>query len=62
MTMEKDIFHECICTGQKMTWKEWAQWVERRYGEMPEIEDEEKPRNSSCLPKLKNIKNKNRSI
>ena len=155
---EKDIFHECICTGQKMTWEEWVQWVDNhpydeivhrcdefgynihdvcvnphkiidfcdnyknrfrietcqidngkwgygincwfvtqgggyaasfaratydtekaavyaalqevelkcskvideigRYGEMPEIEDEEKPRNSSCLPKLKNIKNK----
>lgn len=25
---EKDIYHECICTGQKMTWEEWAQWVE----------------------------------
>lgn len=25
--MEKDIFHECICTGQKMTWKEWVQWI-----------------------------------
>ena len=24
--MEKDIFHECFCTGQKMTWKEWVQW------------------------------------
>ena len=38
---EKDIFHECVCTGQKMTWEEWAQWVENhpsgeivhRYGE-----------------------------
>lgn len=159
MTMkEKDIFHECFCTGQKMTWEEWAQWVENhpnseivhrygefeynihdiclnphklidfvdksknrfeittcqvdngkwgygisywfvtqgggyaasfaratydtekaavyaalqevelkcsrvideigRYGEKPEIEDEEKPRNSSYLPKLKDIKNK----
>jgi|GEM_PF-4697498 hypothetical protein len=19
---EKDIFHECVCTGQKMTWEE----------------------------------------
>lgn len=28
MTMEKDIFHECICTGQKMTWEEWVQWVD----------------------------------
>lgn len=26
--MEKDIFHECVCTGQKMTWEEWAQWVD----------------------------------
>lgn len=26
--MEKDIFHECICTGQKMTWEEWVQWIE----------------------------------
>lgn len=26
--MEKDIFHECICTGQKMTWEEWVQWVD----------------------------------
>lgn len=25
---EKDIFHECFCTGQQMTWEEWAQWVE----------------------------------
>lgn len=25
---EKDIFHECICTGQKMTWEEWVQWIE----------------------------------
>lgn len=159
MTMkEKDIFHECFCTGQKMTWEEWAQWIDShssdevvhkcgefeynindvclnphqainfvekdknkfqistccadsgkwgygisywfvtqgggyaasfaratydtekaavyaalqevelkcskvideigRYGEKPEIEDEEKPRNSSCLPKLKDIKNK----
>lgn len=24
--MEKDIFHECFCTGQKMTWEEWVQW------------------------------------
>lgn len=24
--MEKDIFHECVCTGQKMTWEEWVQW------------------------------------
>ena len=28
--MEKDIFHECVCTGQKMTWEEWAQWVDNR--------------------------------
>lgn len=26
--IEKDIFHECVCTGQKMTWEEWAQWVD----------------------------------
>ena len=26
--MEKDIFHECACTGQKMTWEEWVQWVD----------------------------------
>lgn len=26
--MEKDIFHECVCTGQKMTWEEWVQWVD----------------------------------
>lgn len=24
---QKDIFHECVCTGQKMTEKEWVQWV-----------------------------------
>lgn len=38
---EKDIFHECFCTGQKMTWEEWVQWMENhpngeivhRYGE-----------------------------
>ena len=24
--MEKDIFHECVCNGQKMTWEEWVQW------------------------------------
>ena len=29
-----------------------------RYGEMPDNEDEEKPRNSSYLPKLEAIKNK----
>ena len=26
--MEKDIFHECVCTGQKMTWEEWVQWMD----------------------------------
>ena len=24
---QKDIFHECVCTGQKMTEEEWTQWV-----------------------------------
>lgn len=24
---EKDIFHECFCTGQKMTWEEWSLWI-----------------------------------
>lgn len=23
-----DFFHECICTGQKMTREEWAQWID----------------------------------
>jgi len=24
---DKDIFHECVCTGQKMTWEEWSLWI-----------------------------------
>lgn len=29
MTMkEKNIFHECVCTGQRMTREEWAQWID----------------------------------
>lgn len=26
--MNKDIFHECICTGQKMTYQEWGEYVQ----------------------------------
>lgn len=26
--MEKDIFHECISTGWKMTWEELVQWLD----------------------------------
>lgn len=25
---EKDIFHECVCTGQRMTREEWVQWID----------------------------------
>ena len=25
---EKNIFHECVCTGQRMTREEWAQWID----------------------------------